>query len=156
MVTLNRNRFFRTHLVNCILHFIENNAGLECIRKLRYSLTLRRRVLIPKMLIASLLVVTPLDNTNDEEFFDKDGFWKTEKRPIAWNANPELVLQSKDFERILTPCLNGPTSTPATCVSSSRVPIIFEGKVIGAIGVSGNTPQEDEDIAKIGAAAISH
>jgi len=36
------------------------------------------------------------------------------------------------------------------------VPIIFEGKVIGAIGVSGNTPQEDEDIAKIGAAAISH
>jgi glc operon protein GlcG len=36
------------------------------------------------------------------------------------------------------------------------VPIIFEGKVIGAIGVSGNTPQEDEDIAKIGAAAILH
>jgi uncharacterized protein GlcG (DUF336 family) len=32
------------------------------------------------------------------------------------------------------------------------VPIVFEGKVIGAIGVSGNTPQEDEDIAKVGAA----
>src|SRR5438477_12290243 len=32
------------------------------------------------------------------------------------------------------------------------VPIEFEGKVIGAIGVSGNTPQEDEDIAKVGAA----
>jgi glc operon protein GlcG len=33
------------------------------------------------------------------------------------------------------------------------VPILFEGKVIGAIGVSGNTPQEDEDIAYAGAAA---
>lgn len=33
------------------------------------------------------------------------------------------------------------------------VPISFEGKVIGAIGVSGNTPQEDEDIAKAGASA---
>lgn len=33
------------------------------------------------------------------------------------------------------------------------IPIIYEGKVIGAIGVSGNTPQEDEDIAKAGAVA---
>jgi glc operon protein GlcG len=33
------------------------------------------------------------------------------------------------------------------------VPILYQGKVIGAVGVSGNTPQEDEDIAKAGAAA---
>jgi glc operon protein GlcG len=32
------------------------------------------------------------------------------------------------------------------------VPIEYEGKVIGAIGVSGNTPQEDEEIALAGAA----
>ena len=32
------------------------------------------------------------------------------------------------------------------------VPITVDGKVVGAIGVSGNTPQEDEDIAKAGAA----
>ena len=32
------------------------------------------------------------------------------------------------------------------------IPLIYQGKVIGAIGVSGNTPQEDEDIAKAGAA----
>jgi glc operon protein GlcG len=31
------------------------------------------------------------------------------------------------------------------------VPIIVDGKVVGAIGVSGNSPQEDEDIAKAGA-----
>ncbi len=35
------------------------------------------------------------------------------------------------------------------------VPILVEGKVVGAIGVSGNTPQEDEDIAKVGAAATA-
>ncbi len=50
---------------------------------------------------------TELDNTNgDEEFFDQEGYWKSEKRPTAWDANPELVLQSKDFQRILTLCLN--------------------------------------------------
>jgi glc operon protein GlcG len=32
------------------------------------------------------------------------------------------------------------------------VPIIVEGKVIGAIGVSGETPSQDEDIAMAGAA----
>jgi uncharacterized protein GlcG (DUF336 family) len=35
------------------------------------------------------------------------------------------------------------------------IPIIVDGKVIGAIGVSGNTPQEDEDIAKAGAGATA-
>lgn len=33
------------------------------------------------------------------------------------------------------------------------MPITYEGKVIGAIGVSGNTPKEDEEIALVGAAA---
>lgn len=34
-----------------------------------------------------------------------------------------------------------------------KLSITFEGKVIVAIGVSGNTPQEDEDIANVGAAS---
>lgn len=42
---------------------------------------------------------------------------------------------------------------PGATPLQGGIPIIFEGKVIGAIGVSGNTPQEDEDIAKVGAAA---
>src|SRR5256886_13583490 len=41
---------------------------------------------------------------------------------------------------------------PGATPLQGGVPIEFEGKVIGAIGVSGNTPQEDEDIAKVGAA----
>jgi glc operon protein GlcG len=35
------------------------------------------------------------------------------------------------------------------------VPIIVEGKVIGAIGVSGETPSQDEDIAMAGAAVAA-
>jgi glc operon protein GlcG len=42
---------------------------------------------------------------------------------------------------------------PGATPLQGGVPILFEGKVIGAIGVSGNTPQEDEDIAKVGAAS---
>src|SRR5262245_52341852 len=34
------------------------------------------------------------------------------------------------------------------------IPIMFGGKVIGAIGVSGDTPQVDEDIAVAGASAF--
>ena len=44
---------------------------------------------------------------------------------------------------------------PGTTPLQGGVPIIYEGKVIGAIGVSGNTPQEDEDIAKVGAASAA-
>lgn len=41
---------------------------------------------------------------------------------------------------------------PGATPLQGGVPIMYEGKVIGAIGVSGNTPQEDEDIAIAGAA----
>src|ERR1700745_1125689 len=44
---------------------------------------------------------------------------------------------------------------PGASPLQGGVPIIYEGKVIGAIGVSGNTPQEDEDIAKVGAASAT-
>ena len=44
---------------------------------------------------------------------------------------------------------------PGATPLQGGVPIIYEGKVIGAIGVSGNTPQEDEDIAKVEAASVA-
>lgn len=43
---------------------------------------------------------------------------------------------------------------PGATPLQGGVPLIVDGKVIGAIGVSGNTPQEDEDIAIVGAAAM--
>ena len=44
---------------------------------------------------------------------------------------------------------------PGATPLQGGIPIVYEGKVIGAIGVSGNTPQEDEAIAKAGAAAAA-
>src|SRR5690349_2449500 len=43
---------------------------------------------------------------------------------------------------------------PGAVALQGGVPIIIDGKVIGAIGVSGNSPQEDEDIAKTGADSV--
>jgi glc operon protein GlcG len=43
---------------------------------------------------------------------------------------------------------------PGAAALQGGVPIVHHGHVVGAIGVSGNTPQEDEDIAKAGAAAL--
>src|SRR5690349_826615 len=40
---------------------------------------------------------------------------------------------------------------PGAMALQGGVPIIIDGKVVGAVGVSGNSPQEDEDIAKVGA-----
>lgn len=42
---------------------------------------------------------------------------------------------------------------PGATPLQGGVPIVLDGKVIGAIGASGNTPQEDEKIAKAGAAS---
>ena len=44
---------------------------------------------------------------------------------------------------------------PGATPLQGGIPIVFQSKVIGAIGVSGNTPQEDEDIAKVGAASAA-
>ena len=44
---------------------------------------------------------------------------------------------------------------PGATPLQGGIPITYEGKVIGAIGVSGNTPQEDEDIAKVGASSAA-
>jgi len=44
---------------------------------------------------------------------------------------------------------------PGATPLQGGVPLEAGGVVVGAIGVSGNTPQEDEDIAKAGAAALA-
>jgi uncharacterized protein GlcG (DUF336 family) len=57
----------------------------------------------------------------------------------------------KDFEDEIK---NGRVASlvlPGATPLQGGVPLVFDGKVVGAIGVSGNTPQEDEDIALAGA-----
>ena len=53
---------------------------------------------------------------------------------------------------------NGRTSAlalPGAAALQGGIPIVHRGRVVGAIGVSGNTPQEDEDIARAGAAVFA-
>jgi glc operon protein GlcG len=44
--------------------------------------------------------------------------------------------------------------TFGACIAAGGVPIVVDGKIIGAIGVSGVTSQEDGQVAKAGADAI--
>ena len=61
---------------------------------------------------------------------------------------------SKVFEDQIRDGRVAALALPGATPLQGGVPLILNGKVIGAIGVSGNTPQEDEDIAKVGAAAL--
>lgn len=67
-------------------------------------------------------------------------------RTAAIFRRPSKVFEDQIREgRIAALALSG--ATPL----QGGLPILYRGKVIGAIGVSGNTPQEDEDIARAGA-----
>ena len=62
---------------------------------------------------------------------------------------------SKDFEDQIRDGRVAALALPGATPLQGGIPLLADGKVIGAIGVSGNTPQEDEDIAKAGAAAFA-
>ncbi len=62
---------------------------------------------------------------------------------------------SKVFEDQIRDGRVAALALPGATPLQGGIPIIIDGKVAGAIGVSGNTPQEDEEIAIIGASAVS-
>jgi len=61
---------------------------------------------------------------------------------------------SKDFEDQVRSGRVAAVALPGATPLQGGIPLTADGAVVGAIGVSGNTPQEDEDIAKAGAAAL--
>src|SRR6266536_1380018 len=61
---------------------------------------------------------------------------------------------SKDFEDQIKTGRVASLVLPGATPLQGGLLLVFEGKVVGAIGVSGNTPQEDEDIAKAGVASF--
>jgi glc operon protein GlcG len=62
---------------------------------------------------------------------------------------------SKDFEDQVRNGRVAALALPGATPLQGGVPLVVGGQVVGAIGVSGNTPQEDEDIAKAGAAVVA-
>jgi glc operon protein GlcG len=89
-----------------------------------------------------------LERLNDTQVASVDvGIGKA--RTAAIFRRPSKVFEDQIREgRVAALALPG--ATPL----QGGVPLEVNGRVIGAIGVSGNTPQEDEDIAKVGAAAL--
>lgn len=61
---------------------------------------------------------------------------------------------SKEFEDQIRDGRIAALALPGATPLQGGLPLISGGRVIGAVGVSGNTPQEDEDIARAGAAAL--
>jgi glc operon protein GlcG len=59
---------------------------------------------------------------------------------------------SKVFEDQIRDGRVAAMALPGATPLQGGIPITVNGKVVGAIGVSGNSPQEDEEIAKAGAA----
>lgn len=62
---------------------------------------------------------------------------------------------SREFEEQIKNGRLASLVLPGATPLQGGIPLVSEGKVIGAIGVSGNTPQEDEDIAAAGARAFA-
>jgi glc operon protein GlcG len=62
---------------------------------------------------------------------------------------------SKVFEDQIRDGRVAALALPGATPLQGGVPLLVGDRVVGAIGVSGNTPQEDEDIAKAGAAAFT-
>ena len=62
---------------------------------------------------------------------------------------------SKVFEDQIREGRVAALALPGATPLQGGLPLVVDGQVIGAIGVSGNTPQEDEDIARAGAAALT-
>jgi glc operon protein GlcG len=90
-----------------------------------------------------------LERLNDTQVASVDvGIGKA--RTAAIFRRPTKVFEDQIREgRIASLVLPG--ATPL----QGGIPLMVDGRVVGAVGVSGNTPQEDEDIAKAGAAALS-
>ena len=51
--------------------------------------------------------------------------------------------------------MHGLTKTPRLVVFGGGVALVVDGQVVGAIGVSGGSSQEDREVAEAGAAALS-
>jgi glc operon protein GlcG len=62
---------------------------------------------------------------------------------------------SREFEEQIKSGRVASLVLPGATPLQGGVPLIAAGKVVGAIGVSGNTPQEDEEIALAGARAFA-
>lgn len=61
---------------------------------------------------------------------------------------------SRDFEEQVRTGRVAAIALPGATPLQGGLPLVIDGRVVGGIGVSGNTPQQDEDVAAAGVAAL--
>jgi uncharacterized protein GlcG (DUF336 family) len=61
---------------------------------------------------------------------------------------------SKAFEDVVRGGFNGVLSLPGVVAVEGGVPLVVDGRVIGAVGASGGTPALDGQVANAGAAVL--
>ena len=62
---------------------------------------------------------------------------------------------SADYESMIKAGRNAFLSAPLTAMLEGGVPIVVEGQVVGAVGVSGVKSNEDAQVASVGIASLS-
>ncbi|MNN18733.1 hypothetical protein D3C81_1319510 [compost metagenome] len=62
--------------------------------------------------------------------------------------------ESKSYEDMVNAGRYAFLSAPLLTSLEGGVPIVFDGQVIGAIGVSGVKPEQDAQVAKVGAQCV--
>jgi glc operon protein GlcG len=109
----------------------------------------RRRATVVIVVVDDGGHVVYLERLNDTQVASVEvGIGKA--RTAAIFRRPSKVFEDQVREgRVAALALPG--ATPL----QGGVPLMVDGQVVGAIGVSGNTPQEDDDIAKAGASALA-
>jgi glc operon protein GlcG len=63
--------------------------------------------------------------------------------------------ESKDYEQMINNGRTAFTTAPLLTSLEGGVPVIIDGEVIGAVGVSGVKAEQDAQIAKAGVAAVN-
>ena len=63
---------------------------------------------------------------------------------------------SGDYEEMIKAGRNAFLSAPMTAMLEGGVPVVIEGQVIGAVGVSGVKSDQDAQVARAGIASLAH
>ncbi len=63
---------------------------------------------------------------------------------------------SGDYEEMIKAGRNAFLSAPLTAMLEGGVPVVIEGQVIGAVGVSGVKSDQDAQVARAGIASLAH
>lgn len=58
----------------------------------------------------------PIESNTISAFFDADGSWQQEKRPIEWEDNETHLLDDTDFQKVLQKCLDALPEQWSLCV----------------------------------------